>query len=380
MSDDSLNFDEDPITLVFRRRPGSRDAETAPDESELDTLVFRRHPAPPDAESALKESEQDAPLPDLTVKGDPAGDPSRIRPQIPEEIALLTGSLFDDLPRVEVPLETFFPAEYHNSAAWHRVRSDSLRPVAGTSAGRPPARRSSPNWFVGMAAAAVMGILAFALARRPATPSLAVQLAAPPPPATPAPAVESPRIEASSATTATPRPAPETDRSSVKPARAISVAPVTTDAAPGHADSTSGNADTTPAQADSVAARADSTPAPGPTAPSSEPVIADMPIAPPAPPPPPEVPPQQRTAIAVASAARGAASCLAPGDLRRTMAVRVTFAPSGRATHAVIEAALTARRSPEAASPRASAAPRSSPSKAPLSRSTPPCTSDRRGM
>jgi hypothetical protein len=64
-----------------------------------------------------------------------------------------------------------------------------------------------------------------------------------------------------------------------------------------------------------------------------------MPIAitPPQGPPPPEVPPQQRTAIAIATSARGAAGCFAPGELRRTMAVSVTFAPSGRATRAVIE-------------------------------------------
>lgn len=41
-------------------------------------------------------------------------------------------------------------------------------------------------------------------------------------------------------------------------------------------------------------------------------------------------------ATAVAVAARRAAACLEPDDLRTTMAVSVVFAPSGQATHAVL--------------------------------------------
>lgn len=223
---------------------------------------------------------------------------------------MLSGSLFDGLPRVDVPLDTFFPAEYIGSAAWHRVRSDSLSPVARTPSEVPQARRPRSGWFVAMAAAVVIGMMAFSLAQGPATPSLTAQPAASPRSTTAAPAaIEEPATLASSAPTEASRPAAETGRSPVKAARPVSAAPVATN----------------------------STPAPSAAVQPTDPVIENMPIAPPAPPPPPEVPAQPTTAIAVASAARGAASCLSPGELRRTMAVSVTFAPSGRATRAVIE-------------------------------------------
>jgi hypothetical protein len=41
-------------------------------------------------------------------------------------------------------------------------------------------------------------------------------------------------------------------------------------------------------------------------------------------------------AITIAAAARSAAACLEPGDVRRSMSVRVTFAPAGRATSATV--------------------------------------------
>lgn len=251
----------------------------------------------------------------VDLEGDLDGSPARPERHVPEEIAMLSGGLFDKLPRTDVPLETFFPAEYKGSPAWHRTRSDSLIPVAADGSeepgsGPPSSRRVSPNWYVGMAAAVAMGMIAGAGAQRPSTPSLAAQpqaaiqavaqspakavLAAAVTPATPA--IEAPRA---------PRPAPKPLLETARiPTNAARVAPIA---------------------------------APAPEA--AEPAVANIPVAPPPPvvAPAPEVPPQQTTAVAVAAAARGAASCFAPDELRRTMAVSVTFAPSGRATRAVIE-------------------------------------------
>lgn len=48
----------------------------------------------------------------VDLEGDLDGSPARPVRHVPEEIAMLSGGLFDALPKVEVPLDTFFPAEY----------------------------------------------------------------------------------------------------------------------------------------------------------------------------------------------------------------------------------------------------------------------------
>jgi hypothetical protein len=89
-----------------------------------------------------------------------------------------------------------------------------------------------------------------------------------------------------------------------------------------------------------------------PFAPPAPPLTVELPGAP-APPdtalpapargfvhPPLPVPPRPidraAAAAALADAGHRAAGCLPPDDLRRTMAVSVTFAPSGRATYALV--------------------------------------------
>lgn len=249
----------------------------------------------------------------VDLEGDLEGGPVELRRHVPEEIAMLSGSLFDKLPKHEVPLETFFPAEYHGSPTWHRARSDSLIPVAAEpESGTISPRPVGPGWYMGMAAAVVIGLLAGALAQRPSAPATAAQPAA----TTKAPvaqiAAQTPVVEAPKAEPAAPKPASGSKRilsgtapvaANVVPAsRVAPVAPETTEKASG-----------------------------------TEPVLENMPIAPPPPPKAPEVPAQQSTSVAVASAARGAASCFGPDELRRTMAVSVTFAPSGRVTQAIVQ-------------------------------------------
>jgi len=272
----------------------------------------------------------------VDLEGDLDGSPARPVRHVPEEIAMLSGGLFDALPKVEVPLDTFFPAEYAGSPAWHRTRSDSLIPVASMPSEEAPARRVSPNWFVGIAAAAAMGMILGAVAQRPSAPAPATLAPAPAKTTATAPITEQATAIEGAAAPATPTSAPMSGTGTgsipVKVAGAASGPPVVAGAASG-------------LRSPSEAARALPVSAPAPAAPpaapttGTEPILANMPIAPPPPPvvPAPEVPPQQSTSVAVAAAARGAASCFAPDELRRTMAVRVTFAPSGRATNAVIE-------------------------------------------
>lgn len=271
------------------------------------------------------------------LDGEPQG-PARPRRLIPEEISCLSGGLFDKAPRVELPLDSFFPppeggvaAPVGNLAAprvprfdnllpppYYHERSDSLLPVEADTTPAPVVRDAGRTavlrWSGIVTAAAVGMIVATVLARPPS------RTAAPAPAVANAPVALNTTASLNTAAPAAPATspakattAPELAAPAVKPVLAargkLAAAPV----------------ETVPAAA----------PAPEPT----------MEIAPSAPPPAdplhrPEavqgVPPQ-RAAVAIAAAARGAASCLGEDDLRRTMAVSVTFASSGRATRATID-------------------------------------------
>src|SRR5262249_14454295 len=69
----------------------------------------------------------------LDLEGDLDGarpGPAHPRP-IDDRIVMLSGGLFDGLPRVEVPLDSFFPSQQDEDG---RSRSDSLAPAAMDSA------------------------------------------------------------------------------------------------------------------------------------------------------------------------------------------------------------------------------------------------------
>lgn len=258
------------------------------------------------------------------LDGDPTG-PASPRRLIPEDIAFLSGGLFDGVPKVEVPLDSFFPppapdlrVEDLRPPRMPRVdslypvslsaRSDSLLPIEADAAPAPEphsAGRAAAIRWSGMVTAAAVGMIATTLFLRSGA-----RPAAPPPVAPASPAAAAPAAPKAESTLAKPTaPATTTKLAApAKPARPAAPAP----------------------------ARDEATPAPQPT----------TEIAPSAPPPvdplhQPEIAPQgvppQRAAVAIAAAARGAASCLDADDLRRTMAVSVTFAPSGRATRATVE-------------------------------------------
>lgn len=302
------------------------------------------------------------------LEGEPQG-PARPRRLIPEEIACLSGGLFDGVPRVEIPLESFFPPGADLAAP--RVprfdlpplpgaparadsllplaiplRSDSLLPVeadaAPASAPSPGGRAAALRW-TGLVTAAAFGMIVASVVGRPAHPARA-----------PATANPTPAIHAVDVTRAV---------DAIRPVGMIQ--PVDTNRPVGDAVTTGEERAVSDARSAGVKQSVGATPgatapvrggtmtgsiqAPlAPSAPSAVPAVAPEPtmeIAPPAPPPAdplhrPEavqgVPPQ-RAAVAIAAAARGAASCLGADDLRRTMAVTVSFAPSGRATRATVD-------------------------------------------
>ena len=248
----------------------------------------------------------------VDLEGDLDGAPlglARARRGLDEEIAMLSGGLFDRLPKVEVPLETFFP-QTPEPSYWSRPRSDSLPPVEACVAEEAPPRRVGPGWFVGMAAAAVVGMAVGVVTQRPQMQPIVLQ------PASAAHVLPGPSRAA--------EPAPE----------AVATVPV----APVKIASGTG-----PVQATKAVRPATQ----GVRAPANVPVVpeASVPVVPevsvPVPSAPvlaaPQGPASSSAAVAVAAAGRGASGCFEPNELRRTMAVSVTFAPSGRATRAVIE-------------------------------------------
>ncbi len=240
----------------------------------------------------------------VDLEGDLDGAPlglARPRRIVDDEIAMLSGGLFDRLPKVEMPLDKFFP-QTPEPSYWSRPRSDSLPPVAANidDEEAPPPRRVGPGWFVGMAAAAAIGMAVGAFAPRPVMPPIVLQ------PATAAHALPQPAAQ----------PAPKVVES---------VAPVT----PAKVASGTGPV---PAKA----ARPTPVVAP-PSVPVAEPESVPVQNTPAPAAVAPQGPAQSSAAVAVAAAGRGASGCFAPDELRRTMAVSVTFAPSGRATRAVIE-------------------------------------------
>lgn len=280
----------------------------------------------------------------VELEGDDGAEPkgpARPRRVIPTEIACLSGDLFDKVPRVEIPLDSFFPPPVSGAASTveglaaprapraedllpppAHAPYDSLFPVEADAApaterapGRHDARTAAVvRWSAVITAAAVGAMVATVLAR-PA-PRPAPQAAAPAP-------VALSMVDDLNTAPSAPASAP------------AAPAPAATESAPAAATPKSAPRAKTVIAASARTAPAAPAPAPEPT----------MDIAPSAPPPPdplhrPEpvqgVPPQ-RAAIAIAAAARGAASCLGADDLRRTMAVSVTFAPSGRVTRATID-------------------------------------------
>jgi hypothetical protein len=241
----------------------------------------------------------------VDLEGDLDGAPLGLaepRRLIDEEIAMLSGGLFDRLPKVEVPLDTFFPQTLEPSY-WSRPRTDSLPPLEACVPEAAPSLRSGPGpgWFVGMTAAAVIAMAVAVIAQRPQIQPIVLQ------PATAAHALPQ----------ATPQPA--------RPAPVV--APVET----GKVASGTG-----PVRA-AKSVRATPVVAAVSSVPVAEPESMPVQSAPAPAAAPPAGPPQSSAAVAIAAAGRGASGCFEPDELRRTMAVSVTFAPSGHATRAVIE-------------------------------------------
>lgn len=268
------------------------------------------------------------------LDGEPQG-PARPRRLIPDELACLSGGLFDRVHPVEVPLDSFFPPPADGAVPPvgslaapraprlenllpppYHAQHDSLFPVESDAAApavpeRVDARRAAVVRWSGIVTAAAVGMMVATALTRP-TPQPAPQAAAPAVSTAPALNTLAPAAPAASpakTTVAAQAVAPQVAAQAVKAAPRAKIASA----------------------------------APVEAAPATEAAPA-MEIAPSAPPPPdplhrPEatqgVAPQ-RAAIAIAAAARGAASCLGGDDLRRTMAVSVTFAPSGRVTRATV--------------------------------------------
>lgn len=236
----------------------------------------------------------------VDLEGDLDGAPlglARPRRIVDDEIAMLSGGLFDKLPRAEVPLETFFPQTAEPSY-WSRPRSDSLPPVAASiEEEAPPPRRVGPGWFVGMAAAAAIGMAIGVVAQRPAIQPIVLQ------PASAARALPMPVTQ----------PAPEV----IETAAPAKVARGTRPVQPKAARQAPVVAPSSVPVAEPASVPVQSAPAPAAAAPQG--------------------PPPSSAAVAVAAASRGASGCFEPNELRRTMAVSVTFAPSGRAMRALIE-------------------------------------------
>lgn len=253
----------------------------------------------------------------LDLEGDLEGGPVRLQRVVDEEIAHLSGGLFDSLPKVEVPLDSFFPPPERPTGRGPRFdslapmafapRLDSLYPTA-MDAHAPvsaPAASSAGAWkWTSIAASVAIAAVGALVAQRPHAQPHAEAPAAPVQHAVaqaPAPA-QAPETAAKPATTAAPAAKPVQARAAAKAPAAPAPAPekpVETAAAP-------------------------EAPPPAPT-----PALAQAPA--------PEGVSPQRAAIALASAGRSAGSCLEPDDARRTMAVAVTFAPSGQAIRATIE-------------------------------------------
>lgn len=239
----------------------------------------------------------------LDLEGDLEPSSLRVKaPQLSEDLAMLSGGLFDALPRADVPLDTFFP-QNNEPSYWSRPRSDSIAPVAAPATPvAAPKKSMGPGWYVGMAAAVMVGLGLGALVQRQHAPEAAAQ---------PAVAVQAPAAQVQA------------------PAPVIEAAPVKTNAP----------AKTTLAVTPKSVKKSDAPKA-------AEPVVetAPAPEAAPAPEPEkiapaaiPQGPAPSNAAVAIGSAGRGAASCLPADDARRTMAVSVTFAPSGHATRAMVD-------------------------------------------
>ena len=280
---------------------------------------------------------------EITDLHDDAGSaphgPARPERLIDQEVAHLSGGLFDSLPRVELPLDALLPLPTANLRPPRAPtfdlppalrpgsllppvlvpRGDSLYPTATDLPPPPPVLARAPAFPWGQTAiASAAGVLLAMVLMRPSPSAPAA-----------APLAAAPLAAAPSLETAPPKPA--TGAATQAPARTPVLA-----AAPAR-----------------PALRAAAAP-PAPPRPEAAPVPSAAPVeaAPvtelaPSPPAvvdplhrpdiePPGLPPQ-RAAVAIAGAARGAASCLDADDLRRTMAVSVTFAPSGHATRATID-------------------------------------------
>ncbi len=275
--------------------------------------------------------------------------PARPARLIDDELAHLSGGLFDGVPRVEMPLDSFFPPPPEDLRAPRVPRLDSLLPAgsparsdslgllpprfparsdslvpleadASYTVAPPAAEQNTKSAFVrrwsGIVTAAAFGMMATALVLRPEArpaapaPALAALPAATAPAKAPAPV----QVEATVAKPAKPAITAPVAAAAVKPARPVAAAsPVRDEPAPAAAPT-----------ADPLATEVAPS-APPPVDPLHRPEPAAPGVAP------------QRAAIAIAAAARGAGSCLDADDLRRTMAVSVTFGPSGHATRAIIE-------------------------------------------
>ena len=279
--------------------------------------------------------------------------PARPERFVDEELAHLSGGLFDNLPPARVPLDSFFPPAPADLRPPRAPtfdlpplpppgspvvppaigrRADSLYPTTADVPPLPPITARGPAFPWGQTVLASVAGVVLAVALMRPSPDAAAPAAAPPPGATIPAAAPSPEPAPVEAVTATDAARVKTSTTSVL-------------AAPAHA-----------------APRAAAAPAPHPAEPRPQSAAAAAPVAPVQAAPvdaapvqelgssptstadalhranidPPGLPPQ-RAAIAIAAAARGAGSCLDPDDLRRTMAVSVTFSPAGHATRATVD-------------------------------------------
>lgn len=226
---------------------------------------------------------------------------SRAPRSIDYDVANLRGCVFQELPRVEVPLDSFFPPPPDGDAVETRgPRFDSLAPTAeGPLDVAPAARRRSRAVTAGvMMAASALGVLVgFGAWMQQATPATSGAVAAI---AGPLAAIELPAEPA-----AAPAPAPAAVEVA-RPAKA------------------------SPAPAAKIARPA--APAAAPARDAAPP--DDLALAPAR--ALPQSIDQAGAAAGIAVAARRAAACLDADDSRTSMAVSITFAPSGRVTRAVI--------------------------------------------
>ncbi|MFO0593210.1 MAG: hypothetical protein U0441_37045 [Polyangiaceae bacterium] len=230
----------------------------------------------------------------LDLEGDLEPSSLRVKaPKLTEELAMLSGGLFDALPRADVPLDTFFP-QTEEPSYWSRPRSDSIAPVAADAAPEAaPAKPMGPGWYVGMAAAMMVGLGIGALVQHKSAPQAAAQ---------PVATVQAPAAQIQA------------------PAQVAEAAPVKT-----NAPVKSGSAP--------IAKSVKKVDAPK----TSEPVIETAKAEVPEKAAVPQTPAPSNAGSAIGAAGRGAAGCLPADELRRTMSVSVTFAPSGHATRATID-------------------------------------------